>query len=487
MFDHIGVAPRLQELVEHCPGNRYHFKGLDLAEHQVPATDFRQLENTRFNYYGKINQNDLEQALRNHLASNYGHSPEWNVECTSIQEHGSEITANLLCRADGEREEAAPASWLVGADGVRSMVRAHLGGSFDNPDSFMGSMSMADVRLHGYEGDASWVNYYTSDTGFLLLTHLPGDKYRVYLTGEMEKKLEEMDMESAYQWALDYFETGATLDGVLWSSTWPIHRIVGEVYVRDHIVLCGDATHVHSPAGGQGMNACLQDGFNLGWKLANVINGSMPESILSSYKRERQPIAEQVTEGANFIHDIIINTELSLEHRYKLTEDPDWHDTSINRISGLSHTYRGNVFIPEGVSLLKMPVQPGDRAPDATLQPGSPQRRIHDLTRHPGFSALLVPTRAQEIGRCAELADELKSSYGAHVESFLITKEPSEEFDYDHAFADLTGEFDKFYGTCDAGRIVLIRPDLVVGYQSTLAEGDHVLAYLDSWFERTPL
>lgn len=482
MFDHIGVAPRLQELLEICPGNRYHFKGLELAENRIPTTDFRRLENTRFNYYAKISQNDLEQALRNHLVSHYGHSPEWDVECTSIDESGTDAVATLVHHGDGDREETCTTPWLIGADGVRSMVRAHLGGSFEHSESYLTTMSMADVRLHGYQGDASWVNYYTSDRGFVLLTHLPGDKYRVYLTGEMQEKLEEMDLESAYQWGLDFYETGAKIDEVYWSSTWQIHKIIGEVYLRNHIVLCGDATHVHSPAGGQGMNACLQDGFNLGWKLAGVINGAIPESALSTYESERKPIAAQVTEGANFIHDIVINVELPLEDRYKLTEDPDWHDSSINRISGLSHTYRGNVFIPKGVSVLKTPVQPGDRAPDAVLQRGPPQRRLHDLTRHPRFSALLVPTRIQEIERCAEIAAELHRHFGGYVEPLLISKEHSDAFDYDHAFQDATTEFEKFYGSHGSGRIVLIRPDLVIGYQSSLTEADQVMPYLRSWF-----
>src|SRR3546814_9423618 len=102
-----------------------------------------------------------------------------------------------------------------------------------------------------------------------------------------------------------------------------------------------DATHVHSPAGGQGMNACMQDAFNLGWKLALMIQKRSPHNVLESYATERRPIAEQVTAGADRMHQILFNASIPVADRFKLTQDPNWHDEAIMRISALSHNYRG--------------------------------------------------------------------------------------------------------------------------------------------------
>lgn len=482
MFDHIGVAPRLQEMQEICPGNRFHFKGLDMKEDEVPATDFRRLKNTRFNYYGKVNQNDLEQVLREHLLANCGHVPEWNVECSGVNNTAHGIECTLIYHGDDDREEIHTTPWLVGADGVRSIVRSHLGGSFEHSESYLTTMSMADVKLHGYNGDDEWVNYYTSNQGFLLLTHLPGDVHRIYLTGEMQQKLEEMDVQNAYQWGLNFYDTGATIDDICWSSTWQIHKIIGEIYFRDHIVLCGDATHVHSPSGGQGMNACLQDAFNLGWKLAAILGGDAPESLLASYESERKPIAEQVTEGANRIHQIVINHEIPLEERYKLTQNPDWHDSSIYWISGLGHTYRDFAYIPEGVSRLDSPVQPGDRAPDVILSASPPKRRLHDILRHTKFTALFLPVDKKDLSHCVEIAEQLRNEHEPYVKAVLIAKEKYDAFDYDHMFIDATNEIIDVYGCSNTGRIILIRPDLVVGYQSSLKEANGVFDYLQSIF-----
>lgn len=484
MFDHIGVAPRLQEIQEICPGNRFHFKELQMAHDATPATDFRRLQNTRFNYYGKINQNDLEQVMRDHLLSHYGHVPEWNVECIGIDNREKQVTATLIHHDDNKREETFTTAWLIGADGVRSVVRGHLGGSFEHSESYMTTMSMADVKLRGYNGDDSWVNYYTSNQGFLLLTHLPGDVHRIYLTGEMQQKLEQMELKDAYQWGLDFYETEAKIDEVCWASTWQIHKIIGEVYYKGHAILCGDATHVHSPSGGQGMNACLQDAFNLGWKLAAILNNDAPESLLASYESERKPIAKQVTEGANRIHQIVINHDIPVEERYTLTQDPDWHDGSIYWISGLAHTYRDFAYIPEGVSRVDSPVQTGDRAPDVILSAVPPKRRLYDILRHPKFTALFLPgsNEQEDISSSHIIATQLSDSYEQYIKAILIAEEKKDIFDFDHMFLDKTGEIREVYGLDNTGRLILVRPDLVVAFQSTLKEADKVFDYLKTVF-----
>jgi len=486
MFDHMAVAPRLTELREVCPGNRFHFKGVDFSEDEVPATDFRRLKNTRFNYYGKVNQNDLEQALRDHLLAQHSYEPEWNVECAGINEIKDSVEATLIHHGDNGRAETASSSWLIGADGVHSVVRQALGGTFEHKEGYLTTMSMADVALHGYKGDDSWVNYYTSDQGFTLLTHLPGDMHRIYLTGEMQRKLEETNVKEAYQWALDFYNTGAIIDEVFWSSVWQIHKIIGEIYVKGKVILCGDATHVHSPAGGQGMNACLQDGFNLGWKLATVIRGEASERILETYESERKPIAEQVAEGANRIHQIVINHDIPVEKRFELTQDPDWHDSSIYWISGLAHTYRGNVYIPEGVTPLEGPIESGDRVPDAVLCDKPPKQRLHDILRHPGFTLVYLPARDVDRLSYVSLVERIRELYRDRIKCIAIGNSRTVEgLGPEAACVDRLGGMEANFGVSDIDRVMVIRPDLVVGYQSSLAESEMLFDYLASWFGPT--
>ncbi|MGH8411702.1 MAG: FAD-dependent monooxygenase, partial [Pseudomonas sp.] len=363
MFDHMGLANRVSELREICPGNRFHFRGVDLTEGESTVLDFRRLPATQYNYYGKVNQSDLDQALRHGLAAQHDFHPEYGVEFISCEQDGPLVRARLRRSAETpDRDEFLSVSWLVGADGARSTVRSGLGLSFEQTEGTSMTMSMVDVELSGFQGDRSWVNYFVGDNGFMLVTGLPGGKYRLYLAGEMEQLLASGTAQEAFQKGLDYFNTGAVITKMAWSSSWDIRKIVGDVYRQGRILLCGDATHVHSPAGGQGMNACMQDAFNLGWKLALVVKEKGAPGILDSYREERRPIARQVTEGADRMHQILFNASIPVAQRFRLTQDPAWHDEAILRISGLSHNYRGIDGVVADIELTEGAVLPGERA-----------------------------------------------------------------------------------------------------------------------------
>ena len=289
--------------------------------------------------------------------------------------------------------------------------------SFEEKDTYAMSMSMVDVRLEGYKGDADWVNYYVADKGFMLLTSLPGNKYRMYLAGQLESYLKNSTPRDAFQKGLDFFDTGARITGLDWSSTWMINKVICDTYRKDRVVLCGDATHVHSPAGGQGMNACMQDAFNLGWKLSLVIKGLAPDSILDTYQQERKPIAEQVTEGSNRMHQVLFNANVSIADRYKLTQDQSWHDEAIYRISGLSHNYdtgpAGNLPLLEHIAR----VEPGIRAADVVMSHAAPRRRLYDVFRHTDFTLLLLSgegAKDSDVSRTTAAA--VKHRFGHRVQ-----------------------------------------------------------------------
>lgn len=483
MFDHMGIAARIDELREVCPGNRFHFRELASSGIEPPVLDFTRLPGTRYNYYGKVNQNDLDQVLRDTLATKFSFYPDLGVEYLSSTSHADGVVARLRRGGEGGTDEEITASWLVGADGSNSTVRGSLGLAFVQKDGNTMTMSMVDVRLDGFNGDRSWVNYYVSAKGFMLVTGLPGGKFRLYLAGEMEKLLQEAPPKEAFQKGLDFFGTGAQITEMDWSSSWLIRKIVGDTYFRDRTVLCGDATHVHSPAGGQGMNACMQDAFNLGWKLALLIRGLGQASILTTYPDERRPIAEQVTQGADRMHQVLFNAAIPVNERFKLTQDPNWHDEAIMRISGLSHNYRGIDGLTAGLVLRDGEVQPGDRAPDCVLSDGVPKKRLYDIVRHPGFTLLFIPdASAESQKRCCELGLEVTRTYGKLIKPVLIAARRIEEFDFDHTALDPDGQIAKTYGASPTGQVILIRPDLYIGFRGLLNSTEGLQTYLAKWF-----
>ncbi|WP_454885365.1 FAD-dependent monooxygenase [Sphingomonas oryzagri] len=361
-------------------------------------------------------------------------------------------------------------------------VRTHVGGEFEEKSEDTMTMSMVDAKISGFKGDRNWVNYFVAAKGFMLVTGLPGDKYRLYLAGELEQYLKENEPKEAFQRGLDFFETGATIDHLDWSSTWPIRKIVGEFYRRGNVLLCGDATHVHSPAGGQGMNACMQDAFNLGWKLSLVIRGMANAEILDTYEAERKPIAEQVTEGADRMHQVLFNAKIGIEDRFRLTQDPQWHEEAIRRISGISHNYRGVDGIAGTAVTAEQHLQPGDRAPDIVLSKSAPQLRVYDLCRHCGFTLLIFPGDQAEPGIAArEIASTVTATFGTLVKCVAVHREPVSGFDVDHMAVDREGAAAKIYGLDNSSGLALIRPDLFLGFRGALTDNALLLDYLGKW------
>jgi 2-polyprenyl-6-methoxyphenol hydroxylase-like FAD-dependent oxidoreductase len=482
MFDHMGIAERIEDLREICPGNRFHFKGVPLSEDQMPMLDFRRLRNTQYNYYGKVNQNDLDQALRNALAAKYSFYPEYGVEFKGLDDSRDGLRVELAQVGIQSPCETARPAWIIGADGSQSAVRHHLGAEFKQKDGADMTMSMVDVHLDGYRGDREWVNYYVADKGFMLVTGLPGNRYRLYLAGALEKLLEDAEPRDAFQKGLDFFDTGAKIASMDWSSSWVIRKIVGDVYRRGNIILCGDATHVHSPAGGQGMNACMQDAFNLGWKLANVINGHADASLLDSYAEERRPIAEQVTAGANSMHQILFNAEVPVEDRFKITQDPRWHDEAIYRISGLSHNYRDLNQAGSSPEVSDIPAT-GDRAPDCVLEQTAPRKRLYDAFRHPSFTLVMTTgSDPEDLATCERIRERVQQRFGLLVKPLILLREQGKtSFDYDHTLYDPNGNFATAYGNANQGQLLLVRPDLYIGFRGALSQADAMLERVSVW------
>jgi NADPH-dependent dioxygenase len=478
MFEHIGVAHRLEEVCLPCPGNVYHFQGLPADE--VPRTDFRALP-SRYAFYYKLNQNDFEQVLREHLVAHYSLVPEYQTEVVSVAEAGDQVEVRLR-RADTGATETARYDWVVGCDGSKSRVRQEAGIGFTG--SRVGVMAMMDVEISDFPHDDSWVNYFISRDLFMLVTKLPGRYWRVYLS-DAGAMTEVGDPRQSFQQVADEMGVGMTIGEPQWATQWEILNNVADRYRKGRVLLCGDASHVHSPAGGQGMNGCMQDAFNLGWKLAAVVNGVACADVLDTYERERRPIGEQITAGAKATHDIVMAFGTGLADRIAITRQPEWQDNSTRLISGLSHNYRGAVRMPAALTPVPGPAA-GERAPDALLT-AEPRKRVFDLLRHPRFTLLASPGdgksgQADVIGK---VFDDLGARFPGKVNCRMITTEPAAGFDIDSNPVENTGEFAARYGIGNEGRLALIRPDMYVGLNAALGDAAALAEYLGYWYHES--
>ena len=194
--------------------------------------------------------------------------------------------------ADGQPPQAVRARYVAGTDGMHSTVRERAGIGFPG-DRYEHSFVLADVRMD-WPLRADEVMLFVSPEGLVVVAPLPGGRHRIVATVE---EAPEHPGAADVQRLLDTRgpATGPVrVREIVWSSRFRVHHRLADRYRAGRILLAGDAAHVHSPAGGQGMNTGIQDGVALGHALAAVIGGRADERQLDSYERTRRPAAARV-------------------------------------------------------------------------------------------------------------------------------------------------------------------------------------------------
>lgn len=190
------------------------------------------------------------------------------------------------------RVHAVRARYVIGCDGVHSEVRTGLGVAFEGEQDAQ-HYALADVRLTGLEETPS-VRFTFAPAGLLTLSPLPDGAVRLVAT--VPEPSTHYDRETV-QRLLDQRGPRTSplrVEQVVRSSGYHIATRLAERYRAGRVFLAGDAAHTHSPAGGQGMNTGIQDVINLSWKLASVLHGTGPDSLLDTYEPERRPTAAGV-------------------------------------------------------------------------------------------------------------------------------------------------------------------------------------------------
>lgn len=219
-----------------------------------------------------------------------GVTVERGVELSSFEDRGDRIMAVLRTAGDGEETVSAP--WLIGCDGAHSDVRHRLGLAFeggDEPTRFV----LGDVHVEGAPPrDRLAVHLHSG--GLLGFFPLPDGRFRVLGDTESSGTDDEPSLEELQALVDERMDGDARLSDPHWLGSFRVRERVLEDYRSGRCLLAGDAAHVHSPAGGQGMNTGIQDAVNLGWKLAMHERGLASEALLDSYSEERSMIGRQV-------------------------------------------------------------------------------------------------------------------------------------------------------------------------------------------------
>ena len=246
---------------------------------------------TPYPYILILGQDDNERIMGAHLTE-LGQSVQWNTELIQLDQEADRVAATLKM-PDGSTRTIA-AAWVGGCDGARSAVRDLNGIGFPGAP-YEHVFFVADVEMTGTMV-ADEVNIYLWRSGFHLFFPMRGqDHWRI--VGIVPPELRDDD-NLGFDAVVPSLrgEAGSALSfkGCSWFSTYRIHHRAAARFRDRRCFLLGDAAHIHSPVGAQGMNTGLQDAYNLAWKLALVVQGTADAALLDTYEQERVPIAQRL-------------------------------------------------------------------------------------------------------------------------------------------------------------------------------------------------
>ena len=245
-------------------------------------------------------QDDHERLLEQRLHA-AGLGVEWGTELTDLTETGDGIQAGLR---RGRREASCTAAYLCGCDGAHSRVRQALGLGFAG-GTYRQLFYVADVRIEGaFERDLV-VNLDPRGLALMFPVRSSGMQRLIGLVPGHLGDRDDIGFEEIRPEAEKLL--GVRVREVNWFSTYHVHHRVAERFRQGRVFLAGDAGHIHSPAGGQGMNTGIGDALNLGWKLAEVLRGRAAPAILGSYETERIAFARSLVETTDRVFRAVVS------------------------------------------------------------------------------------------------------------------------------------------------------------------------------------
>ncbi|AYY13978.1 hypothetical protein EF847_15995 [Actinobacteria bacterium YIM 96077] len=455
-----------------------------------PLVDREAAQTTPYPYALGLEQHQTEHLLAEHLTS-WRRPVKWGValEALTVRVEG----ARAVVRREDGVQDAITARWVVGADGARSRVRHALGiglrgGTFGQT----GLLADLDLELpHREELRPGTLRLNLTRGGFVGLFALPSGRYRLFGavppnlttaqrgTQVSHEAYAEVTPPDLQRWLDEYFALDARIHHTTWTALYRIHSRCAEHFRTGDIFLVGDAAHLHSPAGGQGMNLGLGDGFNLGWKLALVATGQAHETLLDSYESERYPIARAVLRGSD--RGFALETTPNPLARWLRANIGTRLITPLTRLRSV----RAAIFKLFSQTWIRYPhslvtandkrhrgrPRPGDRAPFGHLDTAHGKASVFDLCGGTAHHLLFFhgPTPSPDLPSVRTAIQSLVSAYAIPIEVHDVS-------------ADQTGLHARYGVT--APSLFLIRPDGYISYIGTPDELQRLEAHLDHIYVR---
>lgn len=385
-----------------------------------------------------VEQGKHEALLHRYITSN-SRSVDWRTSLLGFSQNDNGVTAEIA-GPDGQKR-TVECSYLIACDGAKSFVRHSLGLKFEG--STMDRMFyVADVDIDWQYGRGGLFAFLMKNN-LLAVFSMDGDgKYRIVGTFPEEFSKDEGDV--LYEEIEEQLRKDAEIEfditKVNWFSTYRVHTRHVDAFSVGRIHLAGDAAHIHTPAGAQGMNTGIQDGYNLAWKLAAVLRKRTSTDLLATYNEERLPNAENLTSTTDRLFDMIASPSplLAFARMYvfpliaRFVSRLSFVQRFIfPRISQIAINYRESSLSETHGSFN---IKAGDRMPWFEVDGVS----VYDSLHSPLFHLLIfddgeteMPQLPMELMRqwdglidihCFRLDDKMSKIFGTHSAFFIILR-----------------------------------------------------------------
>jgi len=458
LYEQFGIAEKLVNI-----GAKAEFAKMFAGGKIRGQIDFRGLGNgmSAYPYVLIAEQGKHEKILYEFILAN-GKDVEWKTELTSFSQDDRRVTCEL--NREGTRE-IVEAKYLVACDGAKSPVRHSLGLTFEG-STFERMFYVADVEIEWNFGSGGLYVFLMKNNLLAVFTMDGKKQYRIVGTFPEEFSKDEGDV--LYEEIEAQLRRDAEIDfditKVNWFSTYKVHTRHVNKFSKDRCFLAGDSAHIHTPAGAQGMNTGIQDGYNLAWKLALVLNHDGRTAILDSYNEERLPNAENLMQ--------------TTDRFFNLVASPKWWMVFVRlyifpyvanilfrlnvvkrfvfpRISQIAINYRGSSIVEDNGSFA---VKAGDRMPWFEMD----GKCIYEDLNEPIFHLLVFTDGNTNIPSLpTELGERWKGAIDSHF------------YPLDDRVAEIFGTSKSFF--------VLLRPDNYIGLISDEFSPPVVERYLEKF------
>lgn len=330
------IIDKKESLSEHSKALGIHIRTLDLLEdcgllndvlkqgHKINGILFKSRGKTLINasfadiianrhYLIDLPQNKTEAILYQSIRDK-GVDVEWNTELTHVTQSPGEITATI--KKPNNKIELFSTSWLIACDGAHSTVRHQVDAEFKG-SAYKQGWWLADLLVN-WQVPEDHMSVFINNKGPLACFPMGNKRYRLVMTAPKDSmgdpSLEDIDREFKQR-----SSDAATLSDPYWLCQFSIHHRQIDHYRYDRIFFAGDAAHIHSPMGGQGLNTGIQDVYNLAWKLALVEKRKAKPKLLDSYHDERFAVGHDVLKKTDIMTRMMLLTNpllIAIRNRY---------------------------------------------------------------------------------------------------------------------------------------------------------------------------